>query len=127
MGAATAQGEKLCNLGTVTVLAQGDGDDEETEFWDYLEAGDAAAGSSDGGEESRSIGTRSMVAVDGGVPYESKAAKISKLVNGFKPKLFSVDHDPHKELEPTSLPKLMQKIAASKMGNNPISRSMSSG
>merc|ERR1712183_1159482 len=126
--AATAQGEKLCNLGTVTVLAQGDGDDEETEFWDYLEAGDAAAGSSDGGEKSRSIGARSMVAVDGGVPYESKAAKISKLVHGFKPKLFSVDHDPHKELEPTSLPKFMQKIAASKMGggSNPISRSLSS-
>lgn len=125
--AATHQGDKLCTLGTVTVLAQGDGDDEETEFWDYLKAGTDTT-TTDCGEKSRSIGKpRSMNGVDGGVAYESKAAKISRLVQNFKPKLFLVEHDPTKQLEPCGLPKLLQRIAATKMGDNPLSRSLASG
>merc|ERR1711865_439386 len=83
--AATHQGDKLCTLGTVTVLAQGDGDDEETEFWDYLKGGSSSSGSS-GGDKSRSIGgaTKSR---DVGLPKE------------YKPKLFLVDSDPTKELK----------------------------
>ena len=111
--AATHQGDKLCTLGTVTVLAQGDGDDEETEFWDYLKGTDNVGGGA--GDKSRSIGTRSLNTVDGGVGYESKAVKIARLVKNFRPKLFYVEHDPTKQLEPCGLPKLLQRITATKM------------
>merc|ERR1711865_1339013 len=86
--AATHQGDKLCTLGTVTGLAHGGGD----------------------GDKSRAIGTRSLNTVDGGVGYESKAVKIARLVKNFRPKLFYVEHDPTKQLEPCGLPKLPQRI-----------------
>jgi len=99
--ACTHQGEMLCTLGTVTVLAQGDGDDEETEFWDYLKGG-SSSGSS-GGDKSRSIGgaTKSR---DVGLPKE------------YKPKLFLVDSDPTKELKQVGFGELIKRAASLKLG-----------
>lgn len=101
--ACTHQGEKLCTLGTVTVLAQGDGDDEETEFWDYLKGG-SSSGSS-GGDKSRSIGGATF----------SKARDID-LPKEYKPKLFLVHSDPTKELKQVGLGELIKRAASLKLG-----------
>jgi len=95
--ACTHQGEKLCTLGTVTVLAQGDGDDEETEFWDYLKGG------SSGGDKSRSIGGA------------TKSRDVG-LLKEYKPKLFLVDSDPTKELKQVGFGELIKRAASLKLG-----------
>ena len=99
--ACTHQGEKLCTLGTVTVLAQGDGDDEETEFWDYLKGG-SSSGSS-GGDKSRSIGGA------------TKSRDVG-LLKEYKPKLFLVDSDPTKELKQVGFGELIKRAASLKLG-----------
>ena len=81
--ACTQKAEELCSLGTVTVLAQGEGDDEDSGFWDYLESA--------GGESSRDIGSPSA----GWKERPNPTAGMEE----FTPKLFVVDEDPSKPLE----------------------------
>jgi len=105
--AATHQGDKLCTLATVTVLAQGDGDDEETEFWNYLDgSGSSESGS---GEKSRSIGSATS--------STKASSSSSRSFKDYKPKLFLVDSDPTKELTQVGLGKLLQKAATLKLGS----------
>jgi len=84
--ACTQKAEGLCSMGTVTVLAQGDGDDADEEFWSYL----------DGGGES--IG-----AVSTG--WKDREDLANNLDNEFQSKLFLVDADPTKPLEEVDLGK----------------------
>mmetsp|Transcript_31155 Transcript_31155/g.35845 ORF Transcript_31155/g.35845 Transcript_31155/m.35845 type:complete len:405 (+) Transcript_31155:103-1317(+) len=107
--AATNQGDKLCTLATVTVLAQGDGDDEETEFWNYLDG--SGSSESDSGEKSRSIGGATITT-------KSSSSSSSRSFKDYKPKLFVVDSDPTKELTPVGLGKLIQKVATLKLGSS---------
>lgn len=90
--ACTQMGERLCTMGTVTVLAQGDGDEEETEFWDYLERGGGKRGS-------RSIGKTAT----GWKPRRNLNFGLEE----FQPKLFLVDGD--KPLERVALGNLVKK------------------
>jgi len=62
--------ENMCTLGTATVLDQGDGDEEYTDFWGYLGKGDIA----------------SKVAAE-------------EAITEFTPVLYRVDGDPEKPLE----------------------------
>lgn len=88
--ACTQKAEELCTLGTVTVLTQGDGDDEDSEFWEYLEPGES--GSSVGSlQRSKSIGRIST----GWKERENLANALEE----FQPKLFVVDSDPTGPLE----------------------------
>jgi len=102
---ATHQGEKLCTLATVTVLAQGDGDDEETEFWNYLDS----SGNGEG-EKSRSIGGATIT-------KKSSSSQDNKSLKDYKPKLFLVDNDPTKKLKQVGLGKLIQKAATLKLSS----------
>lgn len=95
--ACTHQGDKLCTLGTVTVLAQGHGDDEDTEFWNYLEKADGGKG----GSTSRSIG--------------NAGAKQNRGLSEFKPKLYLVDSDPTKPLQQVGFGQLIKKAASVRM------------
>jgi hypothetical protein len=87
----------------VTVLTQGDGDDEDEEFWNYLERGDSA-----GAGRSKAIGSTST----GWKERKNLAASLKE----FKPKLFAVDADPTKPLEQVGLGELIKKTAKAKMG-----------
>jgi gelsolin len=44
---ANSLGEKMCTEGTVQVLDQGDGDEEDSEFWGYLGEGEIADAADD--------------------------------------------------------------------------------
>ena len=83
-------------------MAQGDGDEEETEFWDYLER--------DGGKSQRSmdIGRTST----GWKERKNLAGGLKE----FQPKLFLVDADPTKPLEQVGLGELIKKATMAKMG-----------
>jgi len=104
--ACTQKAEELCTLATVTVLTQGDGDDEDEEFWNYLERG--GSGDSGGAGRSKAIGSTST----GWKPRKNLVASLKE----FKPKLFAVDADPTKPLEQVSLGELIKKTAKAKMG-----------
>eukprot|EP00980_Cylindrotheca_fusiformis_P013223 scaffold3359_cov123-Cylindrotheca_fusiformis.AAC.27 len=62
--------EKMCPLGTPTVLGQGDGDEDDKDFWGYLGDGEIAS-----------------------------AAEAEKEVTDFTPMLYRVDGDQSKDLE----------------------------
>jgi hypothetical protein len=62
--------ERLCTLGTATVLDQGDGDEEDSDFWGYLGDGEIAT-----------------------------KKEADEGITEFSPLLFRVDGDPSKELE----------------------------
>lgn len=96
--ACTANGEKLCTMGTVTVLAQGQDDEEDEEFWNYLQQGDGGSG----GTKSRSI--------RGPAPK-----KRSRGLTGFKAKAFSVDSDPTQPLQEVGLGQVIKKFAGAKI------------
>ena len=100
--ACTGKAEELCTLGTVTVLAQGDGDEEDSEFWDYLERGGG------GGSSSRVIGSTAT----GWKERKNLAASLDE----FKPKLFVVDADPTVSLKEVGLGTLIKKATMLKMG-----------
>ena len=102
--ACTQKAEALCSMGTVTVLTQGDGDDEASEFWDYLERG----GSGGSNHRSKSIGRTST----GWKDRNDLAGNLHE----FKPKLFAVDSDPTKPLEQVGLGQLIKKAAKDKIG-----------
>jgi len=105
--ACTHKAEELCSLGTVTVLAQGDGDEEETEFWNYLSGG---GGDDDGSDApvSRSIGS---------TPTGYKERKNhARSLNEYKPKLFEVPSDPSSPLKQVGMGTLIKKAAKEKMG-----------
>jgi len=104
--ACTQKAEELCTMATVTVLTQGDGDDEDEEFWNYLERG--GSGDSGGAGRSKAIGSTST----GWKPRKNLVASLKE----FKPKLFAVDADPTKPLEQVSLGELIKKTAKAKMG-----------
>jgi len=104
--ACTQKAEELCTLATVTVLTQGDGDDADEEFWNYLERG--GSGDSGGAGRSKAIGSTST----GWKPRKNLVASLKE----FKPKLFAVDADPTKPLEQVSLGELIKKTAKAKMG-----------
>lgn len=104
--ACTQKAEELCTMATVTVLTQGDGDDEDEEFWNYLERG--GSGDSGGTGRSKAIGSTST----GWKPRKNLVASLKE----FKPKLFAVDADPTKPLEQVSLGELIKKTAKAKMG-----------
>ena len=93
--ACTQRGEELCTLGTVTVLDQGDCDDDE-EFWNYL-----YHGGSDKAVGSRSIGT----CPTGAKPRTSLANGLKE----FQPKIFVVPEDPSAPLEHVGLGELIKK------------------
>merc|ERR1712194_865355 len=112
-------GDKLCTLATVTVLAQGDGDDEETEFWNYLDG--SGSSESDSGEKSRSIGGATSTT------KSSSSSSSSRSFKDYKPKLFVVDSDPTKELTPVGLGKLIQKVATLKLGSSGGGKFLSRG
>lgn len=103
--ACTHKAEELCTLGTVTVLAQGDGDDEDSNFWDYLERGD---GDSKPFRSSRKIGSS---------PSGFKErTNLASALKEFKPKLFKVGTDPTKPLEQVGLGEIVKKATLSTMG-----------
>lgn len=62
--------EKMCTMGTAVVLDQGEGDEEDTEFWSYLGEGE----------------------IGPAVPDDEE-------IDEFAPALFLVDSDPTKDLE----------------------------
>lgn len=99
--ACTHQGEKLCTLGTVTVLNQGECDDD-TEFWNYLNQGSVGGSTGNSGAScSRSIGSTAT----GVKPRTSLVSSLKE----FKPKLFVVPEDPTKPLEQTGIGELIKK------------------
>jgi len=104
--ACTHNGEKLCTLGTVTVLAQGIDDEEDTEFWNYLEQGSSSGSGS--GSCSREIGSTAV-----GLKQRSS---LTSSLKEYKPKLYLVDSDPTKPLQQVGLGELIKKAAKLRMG-----------
>jgi len=91
--ACTRKGEELCTLGTVTVLAQGQGDEEDISFWKYL-------------EQNGEMRLRSKAIKRISTGWKERP---SLAVNEFQPKLFLVDADVTKPLEQVGLGELMKK------------------
>lgn len=103
--ACTHQGESLCTLGTVTILAQGEDDEEDAEFWDYLNQG----GSSSSGDRlscSRSIGSTAT-------GLKTRRSLTSNLKE-FKPKIFVVPAEPTDPLEQVGLGEIIKKAMLKK-------------
>lgn len=103
--------EELCTQGTVTVLAQGEGDDEDEEFWTYLERGGdkVSSGSGSSNRRSRAIGKTST--------GWKERKNLAKSLTDFKPKLFSVDADPTVPLQQVGLGELIKKTTKIPMLN----------
>eukprot|EP00536_Pseudo-nitzschia_multiseries_P012690 jgi/Psemu1/209419/e_gw1.499.8.1 len=99
--ACTHQGEELCTMGTVTVLAQGHDDAEDDEFWSYLNQGEEESTEGAGASLSRSIGS----APTGLKPRASLVGKLTE----FQPKIFMVPADPTEALQQMGLGSLIQK------------------
>jgi len=104
--ACTHQGESLCTLGTVTILAQGEDDEEDAEFWDYLNQGGGGGSSSDGLSCSRSIGSTAT-------GLKTRKSLTSKLKE-FKPKIFVVPGEPRDPLEQVGLGEIIKKAMLKK-------------
>lgn len=81
-------------------MTQGEGDEENDEFWDYLERG--------GEGSSREIGSTST--------GWKERENLTKDLDEFKPKLFVVDEDPAKPLEQVGLGTLIKKATLGKLG-----------
>mmetsp|Transcript_16895 Transcript_16895/g.39022 ORF Transcript_16895/g.39022 Transcript_16895/m.39022 type:complete len:399 (-) Transcript_16895:233-1429(-) len=109
--ACTHKAEELCTLGVVTVLAQGDGDEEDSDFWNYLEGGDG--GSNDDSKQRRITSSRGIGSGSSG--YKERKNMVSALKD-FKPKLFKVEADPTTPLTKVGLGTLVKKVTMSTMG-----------
>jgi hypothetical protein len=72
--------ENMCTLGTAKVLDQGDGDEEDTDFWAYLSEGDIAS-----------------------------KQEAEETVTEYVPLLFRVDGNPKKKLEAAGKGAFVQK------------------
>lgn len=81
-------------------MTQGEGDEEDGEFWDYLERGGEGSG--------RDIGSTST--------GWKERENLTKGLDEFKPKLFVVDEDPSKPLEQVGLGTLIKKATLGKLG-----------
>ena len=93
------------------MLAQGDGDEEDSDFWSYLEGGDG--GSGDDSKQHRTTSSRGI----GSTPSGLKERKnLVGALKEFKPKLFKVEADPTAPLQQVGLGTLVKKAATSKMG-----------
>jgi hypothetical protein len=106
--ACTHKAEELCTLGTVTVLTQGDGDDEDEEFWNYLERGESGGSSGSRVGRSKAIGRTST--------GWKERKNLASALKEFQPKLFAVDADPSKPLQQVGFGELIKKTAMAKMG-----------
>lgn len=99
--------EELCTLGTVTVLDQGDGDEEDSDFWSYLEEGDGSSGDTKV-SRSRNIGSTPT-------GFRERKDLVSSLTE-FKPKLFKVGNDASMPLQQVGLGEIVKKATMSTMG-----------
>ena len=108
--ACNKKGEELCTLGTVKVLTQGDGDEEESDFWNYLSGGD---GGSDDDKHSRSMRSRG---IGSSASRFQEQKNLTAALEEFKPKLFRVDADITTPLQQVSEGEMVTKTAMFTMG-----------
>lgn len=90
------------------MLTQGDGDDEDEEFWNYLERGESGGSSGSRVGRSKAIGRTST--------GWKERKNLASALKEFQPKLFAVDADPSKPLQQVGFGELIKKTAMAKMG-----------